>query len=224
MFLIIGDVLSSETVKTLRRDIAQLSWRDGAETAGAIARQVKRNEQADLSDSVGTRVRKRLERSIHSHAVINSAARPARFSPFLISQTPQGGGYGTHVDNAFMGQGEARLRTDLSFTVFLSDPDEYEGGALVIDLPGARQEIKLKAGDCVLYPTSALHGVAEVMSGTRLVCVGWIESLVADAGDREILFDLENLKSALSEHYDPQSAERLTAQKVFSNLLRRFSR
>ena len=86
-----------------------------------------------------------------------------------------------------MGEGEGRIRTDLSYTLFLSDPEDYEGGELVIDLPGSQQATKLKAGDAVLYPSTSLHAASPVTDGKRIVCVGWIESLVPDAGDRELL-------------------------------------
>jgi PKHD-type hydroxylase len=142
----------------------------------------------------------------------------------LVSRTQAGGGYGLHVDNPFMGEGSARLRTDLSFTLFLSDPGNYEGGELEIETAGFTQSLKLPAGDLVLYPSTSLHRVADVRSGTRLVCVGWIESLVPDAGERELLFDLENLKATLAQSHAPQSPEMLTLSKTISNLLRKFSR
>ena len=224
MLLTLGGLLGPDDLTQMRRALPQLTWRDGAQTAGRVARAVKKNSQADLSSKAGAALRERLEAAIQGHRVLNSAARPARFSPILISRTELGGGYGVHVDNAFMGTGEDRIRTDLSYTLFLSEPEDYEGGALVIDLPGAQQSVKLRAGDAVLYPSTALHAVAPVREGKRIVCVGWIESLVPDAGDRELLFDLENLKVALADSFDAQSAERLMAQKVFSNLLRRLTR
>lgn len=224
MILTLGAVLSPDQLKQAREALGQVPWRDGAQTAGAAARAVKSNLQADLSTRIGAALRRDLETAIQSHGILNSAARPARFSPLLISKTGAGGGYGAHVDNAFMGEGAGRLRTDLSFTLFLSEPEDYEGGALVIDAPGSRQEVKLPAGDLVLYPSTSIHAVAPVTAGERLVCVGWIESLIPDPSDRELLLDLENLKVALAKTYDAQSAERLTAQKVFSNLLRRLSR
>ncbi len=223
MLLTIGEVLSPDQLTQVREDLALLSWRNGAETAGRQARAVKQNLQADLSSRAGAAVRRRLDSILQSHPVLNSAARPKCFSPVLISRTPAGGGYGAHIDNAFMGAGQNRLRTDLAFTLFLSAPDEYEGGELVIDRPGESQSVKLKAGDLVLYPATYLHAVQPVTAGERLACVGWIESLVRQACDREILFDLENLKAGLADHFEPDSAERLIAAKLFSNLLRRLS-
>ena len=223
MLLTIGEVLNPDQLTQVREDLALVRWRDGAETAGAQARTVKHNLQADLSSRDGAAIRKRLETIIQTHPVVTSAARPARFSSLMISRTPVGGGYGAHVDNAFMGQGEKRLRTDLSYTLFLNAPQDYEGGELVIDHPGESQTVKLSAGDMVLYPTTHLHAVQPVTAGERLVAVGWIESLVRSAEDREILFDLESLKSSLADHFGPASPERLITAKVFSNLLRRLS-
>ena len=138
----------------------------------------------------------------------------------MISRTEGEGHYGAHVDNAMMGGGEARMRTDLSFTLFLSDPGEYEGGELMVHAAGMTQSIKGKAGELVLYPSSSIHEVREVTSGTRVVAVGWIESMIRDAAQREMLFDLENLRVSLRGSLPSGSAELLTLDKTIGNLLR----
>ena len=222
MPLLIANVLDAEKLTTARELAGTLSWRDGAETAGATARAVKHNTQADLSSRTGVKLREMLREAITRHPVLRAAAHPKRFSNLLVSKTEPGGSYGLHVDNAFMGSGEARLRTDLSFTLFLSDPETYEGGQLVVELAGMQQSFKPVAGDLVLYPSTSLHQVAPVTSGTRLACVGWIESAVPDAAARDILFDLENLRASLAAQYPAQSPEMLTLAKTISNLLRRF--
>lgn len=224
MQLTLGGVLNAEELSQAQTLVSQLSWRDGAETAGEIARAVKNNQQADLSSRVGAKLKALLEKAIQSHPVLNAAARPKRFSSLLVSRTENGGGYGAHIDNALMGRGADRLRTDLSFTLFLTDPDRYEGGELIIDQTGATQTIKAQAGDLFLYPSTTLHAVTPVTQGTRLVCVGWIESLVPDAMEREILYDLDNLRASLKGQMSAQSAELLTLSKVYSNLIRRFTR
>ena len=224
MLLTISGVLDAAAVSEAIDLIPSLTWKDGAETAGATARAVKRNEQADLSSRTGATLRDRLKGAVECHPVLKAAAQPRRFSNLLVSRTQAGGGYGLHVDNPFMGEAGARLRTDLSFTLFLSEPGAYEGGELEIETAGFTQSLKLPAGDLVLYPSTSLHRVADVRSGTRLVCVGWIESLVPDAGERELLFDLENLKATLARSHAPQSPEMLTLSKTISNLLRKFSR
>lgn len=204
--------------------IALLDWRDGRETAGAVAREVKRNEQAAMGSPPGRALQDEITRSLADHPVIRAAAQPRRFSPLLISRTADGGHYGAHVDNALMGKGDKRIRTDLSFTLWLTPPGEYDGGELVIHTAGMTQEVKGEAGHLVLYPSGALHEVKPVTRGTRIVCVGWIESLIADAARREILFDLENLRASLRQQLTAQSAELLTLDKTIANLLRMWAR
>ncbi len=123
-----------------------------------------------------------------------------------------------------MGKGGARLRTDLSFTLFLTPPGEYDGGELVIHAAGMTQELKGEAGYLVLYPSSSIHEVKPVTRGERIVCVGWIECLIADGAQREMLFDLENLRTALRRQLPAQSAELLTLDKTIANLLRMWAR
>lgn len=204
--------------------IALLDWRDGRETAGAVAREVKRNEQAAMESTPGRALQDEITRILADHPVIRAAAQPHRFSPLLISRTADGGHYGTHVDNALMGKGDKRIRTDLSFTLWLTPPSEYDGGELVIHTAGMTQEVKGEAGHLVLYPSGALHEVKPVTRGTRIVCVGWIESLIADAARREIMFDLENLRASLRQQLTAQSAELLMLDKTIANLLRMWAR
>lgn len=133
----------------------------------------------------------------------------------LFSRYTPGMSYGTHVDNAVM----AGKRTDLSFTLFLSDPRSYEGGELVMQDNGAERAFKLPAGQMILYPTSVPHRVAEVASGARLAAVGWVRSYIRDTGEREILFDLDNAIAGLSA--DQKDVE-MRLSKVRSNLIRRW--
>lgn len=221
MLLAISEVLRAETLMEARSLLSAVAWRDGAETAGATAKAVKRNLQADLSSRTGAALRDTLQTAIESNAVVRLAALPNRFTKLIVSKTTVGGGYGLHVDNAFMGAD--RLRTDLSFTLFLSDPNEYDGGELMIEQAGYSQSLKLPAGDLVLYPSTSLHEVRPVTRGERLVAVGWIESCVADTANREILFDLENLRMGLAKSFEPQSPEMLLLAKTIANLSRKFS-
>ncbi len=223
MVMTISGVLDAAAVGEARELIATLAWRDGAETAGKAAARVKRNQQADLTSRTGASLRTLLGTAISAHPVLRAAAQPRRFSKLLVSRTGPGGGYGLHMDNAFMGEGETALRTDLSFTLFLSDPETYDGGDLAIEDAGLTQSVKLPAGDLVLYPATRLHRVEPVTGGTRLVCVGWIESTVRLAADREILFDLETLRADMAATHTLDSPEMLVLSKTISNLLRRFS-
>ncbi|KCZ85996.1 2OG-Fe(II) oxygenase [Hyphomonas adhaerens MHS-3] len=220
MMITLSRVLTPNQVQKVTSLVSGLSWRDGADTAGPTAREVKRNEQADLTGATGTAVKKLVQAALERHPVLRAAAQPRRFSPLMISRASNGGGYGRHVDNAFMGSGVRRLRTDLSFTIFLSDPSTYDGGELAVDTPSGEHIVKPDAGDLVLYPSTTLHEVRPVTSGERIVCVGWIESAVRDAAAREILFDLENLRATLAQQHDAQSPEMLTLAKTISNLLR----
>ena len=220
MILVINALSDAEHLAALRERIAMLEWRDGRETAGAVAREVKRNLQAAMETAAGRRMQDELLPIIADNAVVKAAAQPRRFSPLMISKTGVGGQYGAHVDNALMGKGARRLRTDLSFTLFLTPPDEYDGGELVIHAAGMTQELKGDAGYLVLYPSASIHEVKPVTRGERIVCIGWIESLLADQAQREMLFDLENLRTALRKALPSQSAELLTLDKTIANLLR----
>lgn len=224
MPLTLSGVLDPEALADLRALAASLAWADGRSTAGPTARAVKRNEQARLEEGAGAVLRERVLESLRAHPVFAAAARPARFSALLLSRMREGQGYGTHIDNPLMGSGRKRLRADLSFTLFVSPPEAYDGGVLEVEGPGAVHALKPAAGDLVLYPTSGLHRVTPVTRGERLVCVGWVQSLVPDPAQRELLLDLENLRASLRNRLDPQSAELLTLQKVTANLTRMWAR
>ncbi len=223
MILTIGAVLDTETLAQVHKALADLAWSDGSRTAGKTAGAVKSNDQADLRNPPGNALHSMLRQTVETHPVVKAAAQPKRFSRFLVSRTGEGGGYGAHIDNALMGQGAARLRSDLSFTLFLGDPADYDGGELIIDQAGSAQSFKLAAGDMVLYPSTTIHQVVPVTRGSRLVCVGWIESLVRDLAQREMLFDLENLRTELRRTLPRQSVEMLTLDKSIANLMRMWS-
>ncbi|NBB24397.1 Fe2+-dependent dioxygenase [Porphyrobacter sp. SLTP] len=224
MILVINALEDADHRAAIAERIAMLEWRDGRETAGSVARQVKRNEQAAMNSPAGRALQDELSQVVSDNIVVKAAAQPRRFSPVIISRTGVGGKYGAHVDNALMGRGAQRLRTDLSFTLFLTPPSEYEGGELVIHAAGMTQELKGEAGNLVLYPSGSIHEVKPVTKGTRIVCIGWIESTVADPAQREMLFDLENLRTALRQQLPAQSAELLTLDKTIANLLRMWAR
>lgn len=223
MLITISNILDADHMTLLRGLIPALKWHDGAKTAGPVAKQVKHNQQADLSAATGQKIEQVLRGAVTSHPVLNAAAIPNRFSKLLLSKTETGGGYGLHIDNPFMPTQEGGLRTDLSFTLFLSNPQDYAGGELVIEHAGQTLEVKAEAGDLVLYPSTSLHQVATVTSGVRLVCAGWIESRIKHPSDRETLFDLSNLQAQLQPRLDEQSVEMLMLSKVIANLKRRFS-
>ena len=210
------DVLSPEDAARLREGLSEAPFRDGRRTAGAAARKVKSNLQADGSDERVRALADFARRGLEASEVLRLYARPARWSKLLFSRYAPGDAYGLHVDDAVMAAEDgARLRTDLSFTLFLSEPESYDGGALVVDGIDGEREVKLPAGGVVLYPTGALHRVEPVTRGERLACVGWIQSLVRREDERELLFDLGRVRASL-----PDGEARLLLDKSIGNLLR----
>ena len=209
--LTIADVLTAEDVARVREGLAAAPFVSGRKTAGSQARKVKQNLQADGADAKVQALSKFVRQALERHPVFSLYARPARWSGVMFSRYQGGDEYGFHVDDPVM----AGLRTDLSFTLFLADPETYEGGALLIDSLDGEREVKLSAGSAVLYPTGALHRVTPVTSGERLAAVGWIQSLIRRADEREILFDLGRTRASL-----PESDARLLLDKAIGNLVR----
>lgn len=214
MMLCIGGVLNSTELDEICSKVADLSFVDGRATAGWSARLVKDNEQAESSAEVEA-VRERLTRHILANDLFQLAVRPKRLTPLLISRYGAGKQYGTHVDDALM-QG---MRTDVSFTLFLADPESYTGGELVIETSAGEQPFKLPAGSMVVYPSTTLHRVASVESGMRIAVVGWARSYVRSAESREILFDLETARRDLFSREGKSSSFDLLS-KCSANLLR----
>ncbi len=208
-------VLSPEDIALVREGLAGAAFRDGKKTAGGDARKVKANLQADGGDEKVAALSTFVKKAIERHPVFSAYARPARWSRLMFNKYGPGQTYGMHVDDPVMGGVEGRLRTDLSFTLFLSDPDLYEGGELVIDGMDGERAGKPSAGDMIVYATGALHRVEPVISGERLACVGWIQSLIRRADEREILFDLSRTRAAMG----PGEA-RLLLDKSVASLVR----
>ena len=195
--LTIADVLTAEDAARVREGLQRAAFADGRRTARGAAKAVKSNEQALGDDAEVQALSRFVRQALERSEVLQLYARPARWSALLFSRYRQGDAYGTHVDEASMAAEEGgRLRTDLSFTLFLSEPETYEGGALVVDGLDGEREVKLPAGAVVLYPTGALHRVEPVTSGERLACVGWMQSLVRRGDQRELLFDLARARGA----------------------------
>lgn len=191
---------------------------DGKETAGWHARERKHNLQA-RPDAALKAVFAQVEKALLAHELLIAAGRPKAIVRLLLSRYETGMSYGAHVDDAIMGG----QRTDLSFTLFLNAPDRYEGGSLVIDEPAGERAFKMEPGALLLYPSTSLHRVEPVSSGTRLVIVGWIRSLVRDAQEREILFDLERIIAAQRAKQTQDGATLELLLKTRSNLLRRWA-
>lgn len=223
MSLVLQEVLAPEDLARVRKELGELVWSSGKRTAGAAARGVKENLQADGSDPKVQALERFVADALRRHPLFDIAARPARITRLMFSRYEPGMTYGAHTDDALMGPSDDKLRTDLAFTIFLADRKTYEGGALVIGSPLGEQEIALDAGDAILYPAGSIHYVAPVTRGARLAAVGWVQSFIADAGKRELLFDLSVTRSRLAEAGVGRE-DLLALDKSISNLLRMWAR
>jgi PKHD-type hydroxylase len=221
MLICFENLIDEALVVQLRSWMAEALFEDGRVTAGGNARKVKLNEQVsddpDRRDPKLKTMQDEVLDRLWDHDHFMAAAQPKKIHPPLFSRYLPGMSYGTHMDNAIMGE----MRIDLSLTLFLSDPADYEGGELFIDFATGERAIKLPAGSAVLYPTTALHRVAEVTRGQRQVVVTWIRSMVRDPAAREILLDLKTARDRLSKQLGKTPEVDLLG-KTYTNLLRRW--
>ncbi len=216
MIYVIDDVLPKDEIKALAKVASEGEYREGAAGAGWQAREVKNN--LELNSKETQVIAKRVGEALGRNKKFMALAWPKSIVAMIVSRYRPGMTYGTHVDNAIM----RNARTDMSFTLFLSDPKTYEGGELVIEEGDHERVIKLQQGQMVLYATSQLHHVAEVTKGERLAVVGWVRSFVRDPAAREALYDLETVTQALRDR--PEDREILDrVAKVRTNLFRRWA-
>ncbi len=224
MLVVIENVLSADEAGRLLARLDDADWGDGRVSAGGIAADVKVSEQLDDSSEIARQISAELVPRLTRHPKFVSAALPHRFFPLRFGRYREGGGYGTHVDGAIMslpGSPDV-VRSDVSATLFLSPPGEYEGGELAIEGEFGATEVKLSAGDLVVYPSSSLHQVMRVTSGVRTVVLVWLQSMVRDAAQRGLLFDLDqSIQRLTNDGADRDEIMRLTG--VYHNLLRRWS-
>jgi PKHD-type hydroxylase len=221
MLATIDGVLDGAALKKIRQAIATGDFVDGQNTAGLRAKRVKHNEQLSHKDASRRVIDKMVIDALMRSAEFQRVALPRTLYRPLFSRYRPGMDYGLHVDDAIMGRGE-KVRSDLSVTVFLSDPDDYAGGELEMASPYGPQVVKLPAGSAVVYPSSTLHRVKPVSEGERLAAVTWVQSYVADPARREVLYDVDKVRRRLMKA-DPDSEETDIAFKVYSNLLRMWS-
>ena len=218
MLLQIADILQDHEVKAIIDSVADDAlWRDGRDTAKGQARAAKSNQQADRTAAIVKGVAKKIEKALRASPVFVAAAQPAAFGRMIVNRYQEGMAYGDHVDAAYVDG----LRTDISFTVFLSEPDTYEGGALVIDHTGYEDAIKGPAGSVVLYPSTAVHRVETITKGERVACIGWVKSRVKSPDHRNMIFDVESSLSELRRCNAPAATINRLAN-VRNNLLRTF--
>ncbi|MBM5573410.1 Fe2+-dependent dioxygenase [Deefgea sp. CFH1-16] len=223
MLLHIPAVLDLATVKACRERLDQADWLDGRITAGSQSAKVKNNQQLANDEANAVAVRAVILAALAKNDLFFSAALPKRIFPPLFNRYGEGMGFGMHVDNAMRritDTGEW-VRSDLSATLFFSDPDEYDGGELVIEDTYGVHEVKLAAGDMVLYPSSSLHRVEPITRGHRVASFMWLQSMIKDGTERGLLFDLDrNIRQLRQDMGDTETAISMTG--IYHNLLRKW--
>ncbi|WP_426688041.1 Fe2+-dependent dioxygenase [Rhodanobacter ginsengiterrae] len=223
MLLHIPDVLTREQVSRFRAELDAADWTDGRETVGAQGAQVKRNRQLPDASPLRRRLGQLVLQALADHPLYHAATLPLRTLPPRFNRYEGGGAYGFHVDGAVMAlSADAQLRSDISCTLFLSEPDEYDGGELIVSDTYGEHEVKLPAGDLIVYPSSSLHRVTPVTHGARVAAFFWVQSLIRDDGRRRLLFELDTSIQRLTRS-GADAAAVLQLTGVYHNLLRQWS-
>ena len=209
-------LLNAEEIKFIKKELREAqSWEDGKNTAGSHASKVKNNLQLMRTSDISKKLSLLIKKKILNADLIKSFTLPKHIHGIMFTKSSKGMFYGRHIDNAYMSSG----RADLSFTIFLSEKSNYEGGELMIENLNSECKFKLNQGNILIYPSTYLHSVREVLNGERIVCVGWIESYIKSIEEREYLFDLDaGARSLLAKH--GRSDELDLIFKSYSNLLR----
>lgn len=224
MLLHVPQVLTAAQVRECRRVLDAAEWTDGAATAGFQSTRVKNNSQLPEDSGAAHRLGALIVGALRDNLLFNAAALPARIFPPLFNRYEHAQAFGNHVDNAVRLDHHTgrQLRTDISATLFLADPDDYDGGELVIDDTYGPQSVKLPAGHLVLYPATSLHRVMPVTRGARLASFFWIQSLIREDAQRTLLFDMDMAIVRLRKKLgDDENVVALTG--VYHNLLRRWA-
>jgi PKHD-type hydroxylase len=224
MLLHVPRILDADQLAQIRTALDAAKWVDGRQTVGAQGAQVKRNQQLPDASPLRERLGQQVLAALERNPLYFAAALPLRTLPPRFNRYAGGGEYGFHVDGSVMtlerpGQARGQLRSDLSCTLFLCEPEEYDGGELVISDTYGEHEVKLPAGDLILYPSSSLHRVAPVTRGARLASFFWVQSMVRDDSRRRLLLEMDTAIQALARTgADQPSVLQLTG--VYHNLLR----
>ena len=228
MLLHIPAILSPAQLAEMRAALSSAEWIDGRATVGAQGAQVKRNQQLADGSPLGERLGDAVLAALAANPLFHAATLPARILPPRFNRYEGGGEYGFHVDGAVMGlatgpgMAASQLRSDVSCTLFLAEPREYDGGELIISDTYGEHDVKLPAGDLIVYPSSSLHRVAPVTRGARLASFFWVQSLVRDGEQRRMLLDLDtSIQSLTAAGAEREPVLRLT--NVYHNLLRRWA-
>ena len=223
MLLHIPEILTRDELARIRRPLDAADWTDGRETVGAQGAEVKHNQQLSDASPLKAELGKLVLVALQRNPLFFAAALSLKILPPRFNRYAGGGEYGFHVDGAVMrlGDGE-QLRSDVSCTLFLNEPDDYDGGELIINDTYGEHEVKLPAGDLIVYPSSSLHRVQPVTRGARLASFFWAQSLVRDDSQRQLLFELDASIQALSRANADRSAV-LQLTGIYHNLLRRWA-
>ena len=225
MMISVPDLLDAESVARIRQIIDAAEWVDGNITAGSQSALAKKNEQIPEGSAAAREAGGIILKALGNSPLFFAAALPLKVYPPLFNRYEGGETFGQHVDNAVRIRrgSDFRIRSDLSATLFLADPDSYDGGELVIEGQFGEQSVKLPAGHMVLYPASSLHRVTPVTRGARIASFFWIQSMVRDEGARRILFELDQSVQAIGQDRGQDDAEVIRLTGVYHNLLRRWA-
>ncbi|WP_191601942.1 Fe2+-dependent dioxygenase [Marinomonas algicola] len=225
MLLTIPNVLSADDVLQVRNYLDKADWQDGMNTAGSMARHVKKNQQLDDTQEPAVSLGNHILRVMSQHPAFISAALPDKIYPPKFNRYSESETYGAHIDSALMQlpNSNQTIRTDLSATLFLADPDEYDGGELVIETQYGTQSVKLDAGDLVLYPSTSLHQVSPVSRGARVASFFWIQSMVRDSQQRETLFELDQSVQRLTVELGAGHSDVINLSGIYHNLIRQWA-
>lgn len=220
MLVDIKNILGETELQKIQELLKTANFRDGHLSAGMAAQQVKNNlEVAD--ENINTSLNNIVMNNVVRHPKYQQAALPHRIAAPFYARYETGMEYGEHIDDPIMGQPD-RYRSDLAMTIFLNSPTEYEGGELIIQTPFGEQSIKSNAGDAVLYPATTRHRVAKVISGERLVAVTWVQSLIRDNEQRELLYQLSKTREKMLRK-NPDSEDTKRIDSTYVNLVRMWS-
>jgi PKHD-type hydroxylase len=222
VLICIPDVLSKSDVAEFRRIMDGEQWEDGRSTAGAQSAEVKQNEQLPPDGAVARRLGERVTVALTANLEFISAAVPLRIFPPLFNRYGPGQFFGEHVDNCVRGDRLTglRIRTDLSVTLFLSEPDEYDGGELIIEDYSASRPIKLPAGHLALYPSTSLHRVTPITRGVRVCSFFWVQSMIRDTHARRLTFDFDHVIQDLVTRLGRNDSEVRKLTNIYHNLIR----
>jgi PKHD-type hydroxylase len=218
----IPNVLDASKLSSIRDMLGKVEFIDGKHSAGQAASRVKNNQEMKQGTQQAEFLDHLLMGSLAENTDFRSGALPYRVAQPVFARYTQGMLYGDHVDDPIMGSGPEKFRTDVSITVFLNNPDDYDGGELIINTTYGEKAVKLPAGSAVLYPSASVHRVTEITRGERLAAIVWLQSMVRDPGQRELLYQLDQARNQLLAD-KPDAPETKQVDRSYVNLVRMWS-